>query len=60
MRAQRSEKADVEKAMGPLVKGLLVTVTLLLGGLALTQFIAMALEQRAERPIDQAYDPTSP
>jgi hypothetical protein len=44
--------------MGPLIKGTLVTIALLLGGLALTQFVGAALEKRAERPVDQAFNPT--
>ncbi len=45
--------------MGPLIRGLLVTIALLLGGLAITQVVASALEQRAERPVDQAYSPSA-
>jgi hypothetical protein len=45
--------------MGPLVRGVLVTIALLLGGLAVTQLVASTLEKRAERPVDQAYSPTA-
>jgi hypothetical protein len=44
---------------GPLIRGLMVTIALLLAGLAITQFVGAALEQRAERPVDQAYSPTA-
>ena len=45
--------------MGPLIRGLVVTIALLIGALALTQLAGMALEKRAERPVDQAFSPTS-
>lgn len=44
---------------GPLTRGVLVTIVLLIGGLAVTSLVASALEQRAVRPVDQAYSPTS-
>jgi len=59
MPRQRLECANVEKGMGPLVKGLVITIVLLIGGLAVTQLVASALEQRAVRPVDQAFSPTS-
>ena len=37
----------------------MVTIALLLGGLALTSLVATALEERAIRPVDQAYSPTA-
>lgn len=46
--------------MSSLLKGTLVTIALLLGGLALTQFVAATLERRAERPVDQAFNPAAP
>jgi hypothetical protein len=45
--------------MGPLVRGVVITIALLLGGLALTHLVGATLEKRAERPVDQAYSPTS-
>jgi hypothetical protein len=45
--------------MSPLVRGVMVTIALLLGGLALTGAVGVVLEKRAERPVDQAFSPTA-
>jgi hypothetical protein len=45
--------------MSPLIRGVVVTIALLVGGLVVTSLVATALEQRAARPVDQAYSPTS-
>lgn len=45
--------------MNPLIRGFLATIALLLGGLALTGVVGVALEKRAERPVDQAFSPTA-